>query len=230
MKIFLLEDDDALALGMDFSLKAEGFSVTRAALIEEGTTLFDKEGFDLAILDITLPDGNGYDFCKYIRQKSDIPIIFLTALDDEVNVVLGLEIGGDDYITKPFRIRELISRIKAILRRVENKLNVCDLLVCEDLELNKKTAKVTKNEKEVFLTAQEYKLLLMFMNNQERVLSRDLILDSISEGTSAFMDSNTLSVYIKRIREKIEKDLKNPEFIVTVRGLGYKWNKTVIKR
>lgn len=230
MKIFLLEDDDALALGMDFSLKAEGFSVTRAALIEEGTTLFNKETFDLAILDITLPDGNGYDFCKYIRQKSDIPIIFLTALDDEVNVVLGLEIGGDDYISKPFRIRELISRIKAILRRVENKSNVCDLLVCEDLELNKKTAKITKNEKEVFLTAQEYKLLLMFMNNEGRVLSRDLILDSISEGTSAFMDSNTLSVYIKRIREKIEKDLKNPEFIVTVRGLGYKWNKTVIKR
>lgn len=230
MKIFLLEDDDALALGMDFSLKAEGFSVKRAASFEEGKVSFDKEGFDLAILDITLPDGNGYDFCKYIRQKSDVPIIFLTALDDEVNVVLGLEIGGDDYITKPFRIRELISRIKAILRRVENKSNVCDLLVCEELELNKKTAMITKNGKEVFLTAQEYKLLLMFMNNEGRVLGRDLILDSISEGTSAFMDSNTLSVYIKRIREKIEKDLKKPEFIVTVRGLGYKWNKTVIKR
>lgn len=229
MKILLLEDDEALALGIEFTLKGEGYDVVRCSLYSEAISTFKEEAFDLAILDINLPDGNGYDVCRFMRKTSDIPIIFLTALDDEVNVVLGLEIGGDDYITKPFRVRELVSRIKVILRRV-NKENIeLDCLKSGDIELNKKTAGVKVKGEEICITAQEYKLLLIFMNNQGRVLGREVILDKLLEGNGGFVDSNTLSVYIKRIREKIEDNHKSPRYILTVRGLGYKWDEKIIK-
>jgi len=224
-----VEDDEPLSLGIEFTLKDEGYEVFRASTAAQGREWFLKEQFDLIILDVNLPDGNGYDICKEIREKSDVPIIFLTALDEEVNVVLGLEIGGDDYITKPFRVRELLSRIKALLRRNSKNTPAGNLLISGDITLDVSRALVKKNDKDIILTAQEYKLLLIFMSNANTLMKRDQILSELLEGAEAFFDENTLSVYIKRIREKIEEDVKDPQYIVTQRGLGYKWNKDVMK-
>ncbi|GAA0737802.1 response regulator transcription factor [Clostridium oceanicum] len=232
-KILLLEDDEALALGIEFTLKKEGFDVIKTSYVEDFKKTFNKEKFDLLILDVTLPDGNGFDVCKEVRKESDIPIIFLTACDDEVNVVLGLEIGGDDYITKPFRVRELTSRIKAILRRASKSSNNKELgkiLKSGDIVLNTANASLIKFGESIQLTAQEYRLLLIFMNNANIVLSRDTIFNKLLENEDGiFMDDNTLYVYIKRLREKIETDSKKPEYIVNQRGIGYKWNKDVVK-
>jgi DNA-binding response OmpR family regulator len=231
IKVLLLEDDVALAMGMEFTLKEEGYEVTIAGRVDECLQLIDTLEFDIAILDISLPDGSGYDVCKYIRTKSEMPIIFLTAYDDEVNVVLGLEIGADDYITKPFRVRELVSRIKAILRRSSRNTstNMGAIFKSGHIELNTLTATLKKNQKEIPLSAQEYKLLLIFMRNPKHVLSKDLIFEKLVESEVAFMDDNTLSVYVKRLREKIEDKPSEPTYIVTKRGLGYTWDKIVMK-
>jgi two-component system, OmpR family, response regulator VicR len=228
-KLLLVEDDEALALGIEFTLKDEGYEVVRVGTLAHGRDLFQSEKFELILLDINLPDGNGYDFCKYIRTKSQVPIIFLTALDDEVNVVLGLEIGGDDYITKPFRVRELLSRIKALIRRSGNAISKGESLKSDDIWVNTLTAIAKKREEDLALTAQEYKLLLIFMNNPKILMKREEILGKLIEGEEVFFDENTLSVYIKRIREKIEDNPKEPNYILTQRGLGYMWNKEVIK-
>ncbi|MCP3738427.1 response regulator transcription factor [Rossellomorea sp. BNER] len=228
MRILLLEDDVSLALGLEFSLKEEKYEVTHVSLVEECKEVFEKESFDLALLDVTLPDGNGYDMCKYIREQSDIPIIFLTAMDDEVNVVLGLDIGADDYITKPFRVRELLSRIRAVLRR-KGKTSTGNLLKSGEIILDLDRAVLKREKGEIPLSAQEYKLLLILMNHPEKILSRDEIFDLLLEGGVGFFEDNTLSVYIKRLREKIEDEITNPEYIITHRGLGYKWNKRVVR-
>ncbi|QBD87641.1 response regulator transcription factor [Clostridium tetani] len=228
-RILLLEDDEALALGIEFTLKDEGFNVTRCAYVEEAIDIFNKNKFDLLILDVMLPDGNGYDVCKYVRKISEVPIIFLTACDDEVNIILGLDIGADDYITKPFRVRELISRIKAIQRRFKSSENNKNILKCGDLILNTETAKLENKGEEVILSAQEYKLILIFMTNAKKVMSREEILNKLIEGEGSYFDTNTLSVYIKRIRDKIEEDSSNPEYIKTKRGIGYEWNPEVEK-
>ncbi|MCT8978783.1 response regulator transcription factor [Clostridium sp. CX1] len=227
-KLLLVEDDESLALGIEFSLRDEGYEVSRAATIEASKSLFNSEPFDLLILDINLPDGSGYDLCKYVREKSNVPIIFLTALDDEVNVILGLEIGGDDYITKPFRVRELLSRVKALLRRSSNStMSPSNRLISEEIEVDLGTAIVKKRDLPVTLTAQEYKLLLIFMNNPKILMKREKILRELTEDSEVFFDENTLSVYIKRVREKIEDNPREPKYIVTLRGLGYKWDKEV---
>lgn len=226
-KILLVEDDEALALGIEFTLKDEGYELCKAGTLEEGKRLFEKEGPDLILLDINLPDGSGYDLCKYIRIKSQVPIIFLTALDEEVNVVLGLEIGGDDYITKPFRVRELMARVKALLRRNSKTASAGSKLISGDIVVDTSCALVKKRDKEVTVTAQEYKLLLIFMKKPQTTIKRNDLLAELMEGTEVFFDENTLSVYIKRLREKIEDNPKEPEYIVTQRGLGYKWNKAV---
>lgn len=227
-KLLLVEDDESLALGIEFSLRDEGYEVSRAATIEASKSLFNSEPFDLLILDINLPDGSGYDLCKYVREKSNVPIIFLTALDDEVNVILGLEIGGDDYITKPFRVRELLSRVKALLRRSSNStMSPSNKLISEEIEVDLGTAIVKKRDLPVTLTAQEYKLLLIFMNNPKILMKREKILRELTEDSEVFFDENTLSVYIKRVREKIEDNPREPKYIVTLRGLGYKWDKEV---
>lgn len=228
-KILLVEDDESLALGIEFTLKDEGYEVYRVATVEEGKDLFQSQEIDLILLDVNLPDGSGYELCKYIRTKSDLPIIFLTACDDEVNIVLGLEIGGDDYITKPFRVRELLSRIKASLRRSCKSTLIGTKLKSGNILVDNAKAMVKKNGEEVTLTAQEYRLLLIFMNKPNVLMKRDEILKELIEGSEAFFDPNTLSVYIKRIREKVEDNPKVPEYIVNQRGLGYKWNKDVVK-
>ena len=230
-RLLLVEDDESLALGIEFSLKDGGYEVSRTSTVEGSKKLFQMQLFDLVLLDVNLPDGNGYELCKYIRGISDVPIIFLTALDDEVNVVQGLEIGGDDYITKPFRVRELLSRIKATIRRNSNNtrnsknISVENILRSESIFVDKIKAVVKKNGESINLTAQEYKLLLIFMNKPNVLMKRDEILSELLEGEDPFFDENTLSVYIKRIRDKIEDNPRDPQYIVNKRGLGYKWNK-----
>ncbi len=232
-RLLLVEDDESLAIGIEFSLKDGGYDVSRASTVEGGKKIFHLEDFDLILLDVNLPDGNGYELCKYIRIKSDVPIIFLTACDDEVNVVQGLEIGGDDYITKPFRVRELLSRIKASIRR--NSKNIASaknialesILKSENILVDNIKGTVRKNGEIINLTAQEYKLLLIFMNKPNVLMKRDEILCELLEGEDPFFDENTLSVYIKRIRQKIEDNPREPEYIVNKRGLGYKWNKDI---
>jgi len=232
-RLLLVEDDESLALGIEFSLKDGGYAVSRTSTVEGGKNLFHMEMFDLVLLDVNLPDGNGYELCKYIRGISDVPIIFLTACDDEVNIVQGLEIGGDDYITKPFRVRELLSRIKASIRRNSKNIgkakaaSIENILKSENILVDIIKGTVMKNGEAINLTAQEYKLLLIFMNKPKVLMKRDVILSELLEGDDPFFDENTLSVYIKRIRDKIEDNPRDPQYIVNKRGLGYKWNKDI---
>lgn len=228
-KLLLVEDDSALAAGIEFTLKDEGYEVLTVPTVKDTKKIMENRNFHVVILDINLPDGNGYDLCRYIREKSDVPIVFLTALDEEVNIVLGLEIGGDDYITKPFAVREFLSRIKAIIRRNYKKESSGSRFQSGNIVVDTSSALVKKNDKKVMLTAQEYKLLLIFLNNPEALMRREEILGRLIEGEKSFFDENTLSVYIRRIREKIEDDSKKPEYIVTQRGIGYMWNKKVSK-
>ena len=223
-KILLLEDDKALTLGIEFTLMDEGYDVVKCSYAREAVEAFNSEVFDILVLDVMLPDGNGYDVCKYVRKKSQVPIIFLTACDEEVNVVLGLDIGADDYITKPFRVKEFVSRVKAILRRTESNNYKPKIFRCKDIVLNTETLEAYKRGHDLALSIQEYKLLLLFMNNAQRVMSREEILDNLTDGSGEYFDTNTLSVYIKRIREKIEQDSSSPEYIKTKRGFGYQWD------
>lgn len=227
-RILLVEDDEALALGVEYTLKEEGYQVYRVGSIEMGKEKFNSEDFDLILLDINLPDGSGYDLCKYIKEKKDTPIIFLTALDEEVNVILGLDMGGDDYITKPFRVKELMSRIRVVLRRAGRGDNNFNILRCGDIVVNTSNAEVAKNNEKLSLTAKEYKLLLTFLQNPGVLLSKENILNELFGDEGAYVEENTLSVYIKRLREKIEDNPSKPEYITTKRGLGYIWLREVV--
>ena len=220
MKIFVLEDDSAIGMGLSYSLENEGYTVTLAKTVSDALNIIENELFSLYILDLTLPDGSGYDVCKKIKEKGDLPVIFLTAYDDEVNVVMGFELGADDYISKPFRLKELLVRIKSVLRRY-NKDSADGIIKIKELTINTNEAKVYKNGIEIILTAMEYRLLLILLNNRGIVLSRAKLLENIWDIDSAFVEDNTLTVYIKRLRDKIEEDIANPVYIKTVRGLGY---------
>lgn len=220
MDIFLLEDDDAIALGLCYSLQNEGYNVTLAKSVSEATDIVEKSDFALYILDLTLPDGSGYDVCKKIKSLGDRPVIFLTAYDDEVNVVMGFDLGADDYITKPFRLKELLVRIKSVLRRY-NKAGGDTTVKIKNITINTNEAKVYKNGEEIVLTAMEYRLLLILLNNRGKVLSRSQLLENIWDVEGDFVEDNTLTVYIKRLRDKIEEDAASPQIIKTVRGLGY---------
>ncbi len=228
-RILLVEDDRALALGIEFTLTEQKYAVQRAATARAAKELFDQKNFDLIILDINLPDDNGYEVCRYIREKSDVAIIFLTACADEVNIVLGLDLGGDDYITKPFRVKELLSRIKAVTRRKAKFPLGGRVVRSGELTVDPAKAMVKKGDLELALTAQEYRLLLIFLDHPHIVLKREQILTELFNGVETYFEENTLSVYIKRIREKIEDDSSDPQYIVTQRGLGYKWNQDVQK-
>lgn len=220
MKLFVLEDDAAIGMGLSYSLKNEGYDVTVAKNVKSAYEILNKETFSLYILDLTLPDGSGYDVCREIKKSGDFPVIFLTAYDDEVNVVMGLELGADDYISKPFRVKELLARIKSVLRRY-SKDSPDGIVSVGSIKVNTNEAKIYKNGAEIILTAMEYKLLLIFINNRGKVLSRQRLLDDIWDAAGDFVNDNTLTVYIKRLRDKIEEDPAKPQIIKTVRGLGY---------
>ena len=224
IKILMIEDDSTIAFGVKYALEQEGIKIDISKDLESGRFNINENTYDLILLDVMLPDGNGYDFCKEIRKINNTPIIFLTACDDEVNVVMGLDLGGDDYITKPFRVRELISRIKAVVRRNKGEDKSKKVLKYGDLSIHTLEARVFKGSEEVFLTSVEYKLLLILIQNENIVLSRNQILEKLWDITYDFINDNTLTVYIKRLREKIEDDSSNPHHIITVRGIGYKWN------
>lgn len=212
-KILLVEDDNALADSLTYYLQNEGFEVTICNNIEKSKKILDKK-FNIIILDINLPDGSGYDFCTYVREKMDLPIIFLTALDEEENIVKGLEIGADDYIVKPFRARELVSRIKSLLRRTNKVID--DMIIIKNIRIDLKLFRVYKNDKEVEMTSLEYKLLLYLFKNKNQVLTREQILKEMWDDEGKFVNDNTLTVYIKRIRKKL-----GDKIIKTVKAIGY---------
>lgn len=218
-RIFLVEDDKAIAKNLVLLLRSEGFTVTHAPTQGDALAMLAGDKFDLALVDISLPDGNGFTVCTEIKETQDIPVIFLTASGDEASVVTGLNMGADDYITKPFRPRELIARIRTALRKIGRSgpaLEICGLLV------NTASGVVKKNGNEVFLSALEYRLLLVFINNPKSILTRGRLLDELWDAAGEFVNDNTLTVYIKRLREKIEDDPANPQIILTVRGTGYR--------
>ncbi|HOV25057.1 MAG TPA: response regulator transcription factor [Pseudobacteroides sp.] len=226
MNIMLVEDDKALVLGMEYALKKEGYNVISAGTINEAQKLLDNS-IELVLLDVSLPDGNGYDFCKELRTKSNVPVIFITALDGEANIVFGLDIGADDYITKPVRISEMISRIKAVMRRRTNQYSgeSKNIIVSGNVTIEPLKCRVLVDGAEANLTAAEYKLLLLLVENKGRVLERNRIIEKLWDIDGNFIDHNTLNVYVKRLREKIETESK--KHIETLRGLGYMWKDEV---
>lgn len=219
IKILLIEDDNTIVRNLSELLKQEGFAIVAVTNCATAIEKVESEQFDLILLDVLLPDGNGFSLCKRLKSISEIPVIFLTASSDEFSVVTGLDIGGDDYIEKPYRPRELISRIKTVLRRSGKSQSIVSL---GNVSVDIDKGIVTKNGKDVFLSALEYKLLLVFLNNPGATLSRNKLLSEIWDIAGDFVNDNTLTVYIKRLREKIEDDSQNPKIILTVRGLGYK--------
>ena len=216
-QILLVEDDKTIAFGLSYSFEKEGYGVTACSNAESALEEVRSRRFDLAILDVSLPDGNGYDICRAIKAASDTPVIFLTVNNEESNVVTGLDMGADDYVTKPFRLRELLSRVRTVLRRAKG-----GEIAIGGLAINTKQARVTKDGAEIPLTALEYRLLLTFVMNRGQLLSRNRLLEDIWDAGGDFVNDNTLTVYIKRLREKIEDDPQNPVIIRTVRGLGYR--------
>ena len=220
-KILLVEDNDTIVMGLKYLLEKEGFQFSSVKTIQETVEIMGKENIDLILLDINLPDGNGFSICSKLKEKEDVAIIFLTARDDEKDIVKGLDMGADDYITKPFRNRELISRINNVLRRYgKNDTNQKDNIIkINDIEINTDSAKVMKNGEEIIFTSLEYKILVMLFSNPNVLITRQQILDKIWDIAGNFVNDNTLTVYIKRIREKL--DDKEGKIIKTVRGLGY---------
>lgn len=220
-QILLVEDDKEIIKNLTAFLKEEGFLITAVSGQKAALEILQekKEVFDLALLDVSLEDGNGFAVCAAIKDCSDMPVIFLTASGDEYSVVTGLDMGADDYIGKPFRPRELVSRIRSVLRRSGKTQSVLEL---SGIRVDTLSGTVTKNGEEIFLSALEYRLLLVFFNNQGMVLSRSKLLEEIWDIAGEFVNDNTLTVYIKRLRDKIEEDIQNPQIIKTVRGMGYR--------
>ncbi|WP_077622334.1 response regulator transcription factor [Sediminibacillus massiliensis] len=223
MKILLVEDDKTIASGLDYSLQQEQFTTILCHDAESAAKVLQDQlqSIDLCLFDLALPDGSGYDLCQTVKKHRDIPVIFLTAVDDEVNVVMGLDMGADDYITKPFRIRELISRIKSVLRRYQKQSQTNSVIEIGSIRVNTMEGKVYKNGEEVLMTALEYRLFLILANNKGQVLTRAQLLDRIWDVAGDFVNDNTLTVYIKRLREKLEDNPQAPNIIKTVRGMGY---------
>ncbi|MBC8570875.1 response regulator transcription factor [Zongyangia hominis] len=222
MRILLVEDDRIIASGLEYSLTEEGYETVVCGNVRSAKEKIENERFDLCLLDLTLPDGSGYEVCRLVKEQGDIPVVFLTACDDEVNVVMGLDMGADDYVTKPFRIRELMSRIKSVLRRYGKSESAKSVFAFGPVRLNTLEAKVYKDDREIPLTALEYRLLLTFAANEGQVLSRGQLLEGIWDVAGDFVNDNTLTVYIKRLRDKLEDNPQEPALIKTVRGLGYK--------
>lgn len=219
-KILLVEDNEIIVKSLKYLLEQEKFDIKIAKNIVEAKTIIKKQKFDLYLLDITLPDGDGYEICQYVKKQKDVPVIFLTAKDEELNVVQCLDMGADDYIIKPFRNRELISRIKSVLRRYYHDEINENQIKCRDVIIDSNKAVVYKAGKEIVFTSLEYKILYMLISNKNILVTREQILDKIWDVAGNFVNDNTLTVYIKRIRNKL--DDKEGKFIQTVRGIGYK--------
>lgn len=223
-RLFLLEDDLSLIGGLSFALKKQGYEVTVARTTREADALWAKEAYDLAVLDVSLPDGSGFDFCRRLRETSKVPVLFLTAADEETDIIMGLDIGGDDYMTKPFKLAIFLSRINALIRRSENFSSAPTELVSSDIRVNLIKGEVYKKGQLLDLTASEYKLLCLFLENPDCILSPEQILGKLWDCNESYIDNNSLTVYIRRLRTKIEDNPGEPKRIVTVRGMGYKWN------
>lgn len=219
IKILLVEDDSHIVSALSEILRMEGFSVDSALGQTKALEMAKETTYDLMLLDISLADGNGFAVCNAVREMYDVPIIFLTACDDEYSVVMGLDMGAYDYIQKPYRTQELLSRIRSVLRRSKKTQSV---ITIGDLSVDMDKGLVSKGGKDVFLSALEYRLFLIFLNNPKSVLSRTQLLSEIWDVAGDFVNDNTLTVYIKRLRDKIEDDPQDPKVIMTVRGLGYK--------
>lgn len=222
-KILLLEDDLSLINGLSFAFKKQGFELTVARTLKEADELWGEGKYDLLVLDVSLPDGTGFEFCKKVRQVSKVPIIFLTASDEEVNIIMGLDIGGDDYITKPFKLGVLVSRINALLRRAKDFRSTDTELQSNGIKVLLLQGQVFKNDKQLDLTAAEYKLLCLFMKNPNVVLTKEQILDKLWDCEGNYIDNSTLTVYMRRLRMKIEDNPSEPQMLLTVRRMGYKW-------
>ena len=230
-KILLLEDDASLIDGLSYSLKKNGFDVTVVRTVREAfNVLHEISKFDLLMLDVTLPDGTGFEVCEKVReQDTHIPIIFLTASDEEVSVIRGLDSGGDDYITKPFKLGELCSRIRALLRRSGTTVqNNPTLIKCGDITIDLMGSRALLRGQQLDLTITEYRLLCLLVQNTNQTLTRNTILERLWDSSGDFVDDNTLSVYVRRLREKIEKDPFHPEHLITVRGFGYQWKEASV--
>lgn len=226
-RILLLEDDISLVDGLKYSLKRNGFEVDLVRTMKEALSHLPKiSTYDLLILDVTLPDGTGFEICEKVRKQGNpIPIIFLTASDEEVNIIRGLDSGGDDYVTKPFKLGELCSRIRALLRRTGNaNKNNHTVIERGDIMIDLLGSRVLLRGRTLDLTSAEYRLLCLLVRNADRVTTRSSILNELWDSTGDFVDDNTLSVYVRRLREKIEADPSNPQHLTTVRGFGYQWN------
>lgn len=220
MKILLVEDNETIILGLEYLLIQEGYQIVAARNMKEAHKAVEGDRIDLILLDISLPDGDGFDFCRTIKKDSDTPVIFLTASEEELDVVKGLDMGADDYIVKPFRNRELVSRIKNVLRRNGKGTSV---LQCRDIALDLVTGEVIRGKKKISLTKLEYKILSTMMAYPGKLFTREEILAGIWDISNNFVNDNTLSVTIKRIREKLGDD--DGEMIKTVRGMGYRIEK-----
>ncbi len=223
-QIFLVEDDLSLIGGLSFAMKKQGYEVHVARTALEAEQLWEKGIYDLVVLDVSLPDGSGFELCRKIRQTSKVPILFLTAADEETDIIMGLDIGGDDYMTKPFKLAVLMSRIHALLRRSSNFTREDTELCSGGIRVQRLQGKVLKDGTPLELTAGEYKLLCLFMENPNIVLSPEQILSKLWDCDENYVDSNTLTVYIRRLRTKIEDDPGKPKRIVTIRRMGYKWD------
>ncbi|THF77074.1 response regulator transcription factor [Cohnella fermenti] len=226
-RLLLVEDDESLHRGIEFTLRQEGYEVTGARRIREAEAAVQDARFDLIILDVQLPDGSGFDFCSRLRTKHDTPVVFLTASDSELDIVRGLDLGGDDYITKPFRLREFLSRIQAVLRRHRGPSRGAHgdgAVQAGDLTLYPQEMRLTKQGSEISLSMTEFRLLSLLMNHPRAVLSKEQILQQLWQDGSEYMDDNTIAVNVRRLREKIEDTPNHPQKIITVRGAGYRWN------
>lgn len=221
-----MEDDLSLVNGLSFAFKKWGFSLDVARTLLEAERLWEDGTYDLLVLDVALPDGSGFAFCKKVRQISKVPIIFLTASDEEMNIIMGLDIGGDDYITKPFKLGVLESRINALLRRAKDFGTADTELVSNNIRICLLKGQAFKNGELLDLTAAEYRLLCLFMQNPNVVLPRERILEKLWDCEGSFIDSGSLTVYMRRLRMKVEDDPGEPRMLLTVRGMGYKWNVT----
>ena len=223
-RLFLLEDDLSLVNGLSVAFKKQGFELDVARTLGEADALWTDSRYDLLVLDVSLPDGSGFEFCKKVRLSSKVPIIFLTASDEEMNIIMGLDIGGDDYITKPFKLGVLVSRINALLRRAEGFSPVDTELKSNGIRVLLLQGQAFKNGALLDLTAAEYKLLCLFMQNPGMVLTKEQILDKLWDHEGNYIDSSTLTVYMRRLRMKVEDNPSEPKMLLTVRRMGYKWN------